>query len=78
MEIVDHLLRILDRRRLVAAGKRLARTLLSSCFQPLIIVGMNSKFLRQRLLPRKPAIATRALNSALCCFRFTPNAVHFG
>ena len=30
--------------------------------------------LRQGLLPRKPAIATRALNSALCCFLFTPTS----
>jgi hypothetical protein len=39
VQIVDHLLRILDRRRLAAARKQLARRFTSSCFQPLIIVG---------------------------------------
>ena len=39
VQIVDHLLRILDRRRLVAARKQLTRTLHQLLLQPLIIVG---------------------------------------
>ena len=38
---------------------------------------MNPKFrrqLRQGLSHRRDAIATRALNSALCCFLFTPTS----
>jgi hypothetical protein len=39
VQIVNHLLRIRDRRRLVAARKQLVRTLHQPCFQLLIIVG---------------------------------------
>jgi hypothetical protein len=42
VQIVNHLLRIRDRRHLVATRKQLARTparVTSSCFHPLIIVG---------------------------------------
>src|SRR5258706_11470011 len=77
VQIVDHLLRIRDRRCLAAARKQLARTL----HQLLLPVAdhrrMNPKFyrqLRQGLLPESAAIATRALNSALCCFLFTPTS----
>src|SRR5213080_4668844 len=73
VQIVDHLLRILGRRRLAAARKQLARTL----HQLLLPVAdhrrMNPKLRHSSarvFSPDSDAIATRALNSALCCFRF--------
>src|SRR4051794_31568871 len=77
VQIVNDLLRIPDRRRPVAARKQLARTL----HQLLLPVAdhrrMNPKLRRQLsqgLLPRKRTIATRALNSALCCFLLMPTS----
>src|SRR5215469_14170940 len=50
----------------------------SSCFQLLIIVGLtpNSADSCARVFsPDSDAIATRALNSALCCFLFMPTSL---
>src|SRR6202040_3175845 len=49
----------------------------SSCFQSLIIVGLtpNSADSSARVFsPESAAIATRALNSALCCFLLMPTS----
>src|SRR5258708_1698290 len=56
MQIVDHLLRILDRRRLAATRKQLPRTLHQLLLPAADHRRMNPKFhrqLRQGLLPRK-------------------------
>src|SRR4029079_17234812 len=58
------------------ANSSLAR-FISSCFQVLIIVGWtpNSDDSSARVFsPDSAAIATRALNSALCCFLFAPTS----
>src|SRR5205807_2374112 len=58
------------------ANNSLAR-FISSCFQVLIIVGWtpNSDDSSARVFsPDSAAIAARALNSALCCFLFTPTS----
>src|SRR6266480_5952928 len=58
------------------ANNSLAR-FISSCFQALIIVGWtpNSDDSSARVFsPDSAAIAARALNSALCCFLFTPTS----
>src|SRR4029077_11569543 len=75
VQIVDHFLRIRRRRRLIAARKQLARTL----HQLLLPVAdhrrmnPNSVASSARFFsPESAAIATRALNSVSCCFRFTP------
>src|SRR5215813_748444 len=77
VQIVDHFLRIFERRRLATACKQLPRAL----HQLLLPVAdqrrMNPKLrrqLRQGLSPDSDAMATRALNSALCCFLFTPTS----
>src|ERR1700733_13555540 len=65
-----------DGALLPRANNSLAR-LISSCFQVLIIVGWmpNSDDSSARVFsPDSAAIATRALNSALCCFLFTPTS----
>src|SRR6266436_179902 len=77
MQIVDHLLRILDRRRLAATRKQLARTL-----HQLLLpaadhrrMNPNSTDSSARVFsPESAAIATRALKAALCCFLFTPTS----
>src|SRR3979490_1720851 len=77
MQIVDHLLRILDRRRLAATRKQLARTLHQLLLPAADHRRMNPKFhrqLRQGFSPESAAIATRALKAALCCFLFTPTS----
>jgi hypothetical protein len=76
VQIVDDLLRIVDRRRLVATHEQLTR-FISSCFQVPIIVGWtpNSDDSSASVFsPDSAAIATRALKSALCCFLFTPTS----
>src|ERR1700686_1743931 len=85
MQIVDHLLRILDRRCLAATRKQLARTLHQLLLPAADHRRMNPKFhrqLRQGLLPRKrrhrharprPSPG-QALKAALCCFLFTPTS----
>src|SRR5580704_413144 len=84
MQIVNHLLRILHRRRL-AARKQLARPLHQLLLPAADHRRMNPKLrrqLRQDLLPRKrrhrhsrPRLSPgQALNSALCCFLFMPTS----
>src|SRR5205814_5379162 len=77
VQIVNHLLRIRDRRRLVAACKQLARTrhqlLLPSADHRRMTP--NSADSSARVFsPESAVIATRALNSALCCFLFMPTS----
>src|SRR5205085_10161531 len=70
-------LRILDRRRLVAARKQLARTRHQLLLPVADHCRMNPKLRRQLsqvFSPESAAIATRALNSALCCFLFMPTS----
>src|SRR5215475_11053528 len=77
VQIVNHLLRICDRRRLATVCKQLARALHQLLFPVADHRRMNTKLrrqLRQGLSPDSDAIATRALNSALCCFLFTPTS----
>src|SRR3984893_2035335 len=76
MQIVNHLLRILHRRRL-AARKQLARPL-----HQLLLPAADHRRMNPKLRdssarvfsPQSAAIATRALNSALCCFLFMPTS----
>ena len=76
VQIVDDLLRIFH-RCLAAARKQLARPPHQFLFPVADHRRMNPKLrrqLRQVFSPDSDAIATRALNSALCCFLFTPTS----
>src|SRR5438105_10459510 len=77
VQIVDHLLRIRGRRRRAAARKQLSRTLHQLLFPVADHRRMNpnSADSSARVFsPDSDAIATRALNSALCCFLFMPTS----
>jgi hypothetical protein len=75
LQIVNDLLRIVDRQRLVAARKQLARTLHQLLLRATDHRRMNpnSADSSARVFsPESALIATRAMNSALWCFLFMP------